>query len=467
MTAPETEAEPETGPETEPEPEPETATGRFPDRSFLAYWSAIGVSQFGTAVSMVTIPLIAVLTVGVTPGQMTWLVAMELAPALLVRIPAAAWSDTLRSRVPLMIGCNVLQALIMGAIPLLWWRGQLGFTTLLPLVAASSLAVGVYSSLSSPVLVQIVPGAHLVDANGKTSATRGVADIGGPAVGGALMAALAAPLVVLVDAASFLLSALLLTRVRVPGETTAHRTPRDAAGNTVRETADVHGAGAASGTAGAGERRARGGAGETVGEVVRLARALARRSGVRAMVAVSFVQGVVQPILALFMVRELGLGPTPIGLLLSLGAVGGIGGGLLVGRILGRYGPGRTLALGAAVSACSLPALPATGAGLSGAAAVVLLELAGSFGGTVMIATVFGALQGAAPEGKVAKVMALAGTFLQVGALAGVLVGGVLGTLTGLRATVAVAAALMLLTLLPQLVRWYAARWEIDTVEVR
>ncbi|GAA2845924.1 MFS transporter [Streptosporangium fragile] len=406
---------------------------RFPDGSFLAYWSALGVSQFGTAVSMMAIPLIAAVTIGVTPGQMTWLVAMELAPALLVRIPAAAWSDRLRRRLPLMIACNLAEAVIMGAIPLLWWRGQLSFLTLLPLVAAASLVAGVHSSLSSPVLVQIVPREHLVDANGKTSATRSVADISGPAAGGALMAVLSAPLVVLVDAASFLASALLLTRVRVP----------EAAGP-------------------AGERAARG----TVRHVVRLAAVLARRSGVQAMVALSCVQGVMQPILTLFMVRELELGPTAIGLLLSLGAVGGIGGGLLAGRVMGRYGPGRTLALGALVSACSPAALPFCGPGLSGAAGVVLFELASSFGGTILIATAFGALQGAAPEGKVATVMALAGTSLQVGALAGVLAGGALGTVAGLRATVAIAAALMILALIPQIVRWYAARWEVDTVPV-
>ncbi|MEV4091562.1 MFS transporter [Streptosporangium saharense] len=406
----------------------------FPDRGFRAYWSAIGVSQFGTAVSMVTVPLIAVLTIGATPGQMTWLVVLELAPATLVGIPAAAWSDTLHRRVPLLVGLNVVQAVIMGTIPLLWWLGLLAYAPLLALVALSSLVRGFQSALSSPVLVQIVPREHLVDANGRTNATRGVADIGGPAVGGALMAVLAAPLVILADALSFLLSAALLTRVRTP----------PAPARATRE-------------------RTRG----TFGEVVRLARALGRRSGVRALVALTLAQGIMQPILALFLVRELHLGPTSIGLLFSLGAVGGIGGGLLVGRLIGRHGPGRTLALGTLVSVCSLLALPFSAPGLSGAAAVVLFELASSLGGTVMVATVFGTLQSAVRDGEVAKVMALAGTFLQVGGLAGSFAGGVLATVFGLRATTAVAAALMLVLLLPQVVRWYAARWEIDAVSLR
>ncbi len=406
----------------------ETVTGRFPDGSFLAYWSAVGVSQFGSAVSTMAVPLIAVVTLRLTAGQMAWLTVFETLPALLVRVPAAAWSDRLRGRLFPMVGCNVVQAVIMGAIPLLWWQGRLSFPALLLLVTAASLALGVNTSLSPPLLVRIVPGEHLVDANGRTSATRSVADISGPAAAGALMAVLAAPLVVLVDAASFLLSALLLLRVRVPRE------PGQARG-----------------------RRA----GGTAGDIPRLARDLARRSGVQAMVALSFVQGTVQPILVLFMTDELRLGKTAIGLLVSLGAVGGVGAGLLVGRVLGRYGPGRTVALGAVVSVCSLAALPFAGPGFSGAASVVLFELASSFGGTIMAATVFGALQGTAPEGKVARVMALTGTLLQIGALAGISAGGTLAELAGLRTAVGIAALLMPLVLLPQVARWYSARWEI------
>ncbi|MEU1882596.1 MFS transporter [Streptosporangium sp. NPDC020072] len=413
-------------------PEGNVAEG-FPDRGFKAYWSAIGVSQFGTAVSMVTIPMVAVLTIGATPGQMTWLVVMELAPAMLAGVPAAAWADTLHRRLPPLIGCNVVQALVVGAIPLLWWLGSLNYPALLALVGVSSLVRGLQSALSSPILVQIVPREHLVDANGKTNATRSVADIGGPAAGGMLMAVLAAPLVVLADALSFLLSAALLTRVRTPPP--SGRAPRE---------------------------RSRG----TLGEVVRLARALGRRSGVQALATLCVAQGIMQPILVLFLVRELGLGPAPIGLLLGLGAVGGVGGGLLLGRVIGRHGPGRTLALGTAVSMCSLLALPFSAPGVSGAAAVVLFELAGSLGGTVMAATVYGTLQSAAKDGEVAKVMALAGTFLQVGGLVGSFAGGALATAFGLRAAAGTAAALMPLLLLPQLVRWYTARWRIDTATI-
>ncbi|MEU9890242.1 MFS transporter [Sphaerisporangium sp. NPDC051011] len=416
---------------------------RFPDRGFIAYWSALGVSQLGSAVSMVAVPLIGVVTLGATPGQMTWLAFMELAPCLLVRLPAAAWSDSLRDRVPYMIACNAVQAAVMALIPVLWWAGVLSLATLLPLAGLASLALGVYSSLSSPLLVQIVPAEHLVDANGKTSATRSVADISGPAIGSALMSVVALPLVVLIDAASFVASALLLTRVRpVPA----------------RE------GGAPPGEAGTGRGRATRGA---VRDVCTLGVALVRRSGMRAGCAVAFVNGIMQPVLVLFMVHDLRLAPSAIGLLLGLGAFGGITGGLTVGRIIGRRGGGRTLAIGTVISLCAPALLPFGGPGVTGAATVVAFELCGSFGGTLMIATIFGALQAAAGEGSVAKVMALAGTLLQVATLCGVFVGGLLGTFAGPRGAVATGAALLLVTLVPQLVRWSAARWTIDPMEIR
>jgi hypothetical protein len=129
----------------------------FPSRSFKALWAALGVSQLGSAVSAIALPLIAALSLGATPGQMSLLVAIELIPAFLIRVPAAAWADSLRRRLPLMSACNLLRAVVIGAVPLLWWFDALSFGTLLLIGGAGSLLTGVYASLSSPVLVDVVP----------------------------------------------------------------------------------------------------------------------------------------------------------------------------------------------------------------------------------------------------------------------------------------------------------------------
>ncbi|MFJ9952061.1 MFS transporter [Kitasatospora sp. NPDC091207] len=424
----------------------------FPDHRFRALWAATGLSQVGSAVSNVTIPMCAAVTLGASALEMTALAVVEVVPSLLIRLPAAAWSDGLRRpRAPMMAACNLVQAAIMGAVPLLWWFGALHIVLLMVLAAVASAALGVYSALSSPLLVQIVPKAHLVEANGKISATRSIADISGPALGGALLARIAAPYVVLVDALSFLASAALLTRVRTG--TTEAAADRETAG---QETAGRD----AEGTAGAASKPAKQRLGAAAN--LRLARAMARQSGVRAVVTVAFVNGVTQPVLVLFLVHAVDMRPSLIGTLLALGAVGGVTGGMLVGRAQKRLGSGRTLALGTGVSLLSLALLPFASAGPSAMAGLVLLELAGSFGGTLLVATVFGSLQAAAPKDRIAQVMAMAFVLLQAASLIGVPVGGALAVAFGTRWALVAAFAVMAAALGPQLVRWALTRWAPD-----
>ncbi|MCX3060306.1 MFS transporter [Streptomyces beihaiensis] len=421
-----------------------SASPAFPDRSFRALWTATGLSQVGSAVSNVTVPVCAAVTLGASPLDMTLLAAVGVLPSLLVRIPAAAWSDGLsRSRAPMMAACNLVQAAIMGLIPLLWWLGALHMVLLLVLAAAASGALAVYSALGSPLLVRIVPKAHLVEANGKMSATRSVADISGPALGGALLAVLAAPYVVLVDALSFLASAALLTRV--------------ADGKAGRST-DQDGTGQGGAVGAVKPRKQRLGAAANI----RLAVALARQSGLRAAVTVAFVNGVTQPVLVLFLVRSVHMRPSLIGTLLSFGAVGGVVGGMLVGRAQKRFGAARTLALGTAMSLLSLALLPFASAGPGAMAGLVLMELGGSFGGTLLIATVFGGLQACAPNEKIAQVMAMAFVQLQAADLIGVPVGGALAIAFGTRWAMVTAFALLAVILGPQLVRWAVTRWAPD-----
>ncbi|MFF1901962.1 MFS transporter [Kitasatospora sp. NPDC058218] len=448
-----------------------SASPVFPDRPFRALWAATGLSQVGSAVSNVTIPMCAAVTLGASALEMTSLAVVEVLPSLLIRLPAAAWSDGLRRpRAPMMAACNLVQAAIMGAVPLLWWFGVLHIVLLLVLAAVASAALGVYSALASPLLVQIVPKAHLVEANGKISATRSIADISGPALGGALLARVAAPYVVLVDALSFLASAALLTRVR-PGTTDDRADDRtdDRAGTKAGLTADQDDAAKTNAAnAGTGTEEATGGTSkppkQRLGAAanLRLALAMARQSGVRAMVAVAFVNGVTSPVLVLFLVRSVHMRPSLIGTLLALGAVGGVTGGMLVGRAQKRLGPGRTLALGTAVSLLSLALLPFTTAGPSAMAGLVLLELAGSFGGTLLVATVFGNLQAAAPKDRIAQVMAMAFVLLQAASLIGVPVGGALAIAFGTRWAMIAAFAVMAAALGPQLVRWALTRWAPD-----
>jgi predicted MFS family arabinose efflux permease len=377
----------------------------YPNRSFRAFLTALVASQTGSAVSTLTIPLIAAVSLRASPAQMSLLVAAGTAPAFLIRVPAAAWSDSLVTRVPLMSMCNVVQGLVVGLVPLLWWFDVLTFHLLLGVVVVGSLLTAIYSSLSSPVLVEIVPTDHLISANGRITATRSVADITGPALGSALLALVAAPFVMLTDAVSFLMSALLLTQVRPrPGDACDSRT----GGLSKRRSASA-------GSRGSGA----------------MASELLRHPGMQVLITVAFVNGVLEPLMVLFLVHDLYLRPSPIGLLLGLGAVGGILGGLLVGRITSRWGPERCLTIGTVSMMGSIALLPLCTPGSTGAAGIVMYELAGSFGGTVAASVVFGAVQAAAPAGGVSRMMALAMVLVQVAAVVGAPVGGILATVVG------------------------------------
>ncbi|WP_329595029.1 hypothetical protein OG298_40035 [Streptomyces sp. NBC_01005] len=110
-------------------------------------------------------------------------------------------------------------------MPLLWWLGRLSIPALLVVAAVGSAGLSVYASLSSPVLVQVVPEERLVDANGKLAATCSAVDITGPSIAGGPPAALTAPWAVLVDAVSFVASAMVLPRVRTHKAGSAQAAP--------------------------------------------------------------------------------------------------------------------------------------------------------------------------------------------------------------------------------------------------
>lgn len=150
--------------ETGPEPPGST----YPSRGFVAYWTSVGISQFGSAMSLVAIPLVAAVSLGASPGQMSVVATAGMLPSLLIGVPAATWSDSLRERLPVMVSCALVQAVIMTAVPVLWLLDLLTIASLAALVAAASLARGVYTTLANPLLVQLVPRPDLVDATGSS-----------------------------------------------------------------------------------------------------------------------------------------------------------------------------------------------------------------------------------------------------------------------------------------------------------
>ena len=211
-------------------------TGLWRDSEFLKFWAASAVSDVGTQVSALALPLIAALTLGATAWQMGLLSAAGEAPVLFVGLFAGVWVDRLRRR-PVMIVADVARAALLLVIPV---SSALGVLTIEILCAVTALT-GTFAVPFDVAILSFVPSLvrerELMDS--KLELTSSVAQVAGPGVGGLLVNALGAPFAVLIDALSFLGSAFFLLRTRVPEPRAASSGERGGVFAEVREGLSV------------------------------------------------------------------------------------------------------------------------------------------------------------------------------------------------------------------------------------
>ncbi|HET7386383.1 MAG TPA: MFS transporter [Nocardioidaceae bacterium] len=183
-------------------------------RDFRRFWSAQGVSELGDRVTELAIPLIAVTTLHASPQQVGLLTAVVWLPYI-PSIFIGAWVDQQRRKRRLMIAADLFRLVVLVSLPLAAWGGVLGIGQLYGVALLTGAAKVVFDTSYLSFFVRLVTKEQYVEANSKLSSTRAVSFIAGPAVGGALIQILTAPLAVAVDAVSFAFSALQISRVRV------------------------------------------------------------------------------------------------------------------------------------------------------------------------------------------------------------------------------------------------------------
>ena len=187
--------------------------GPWEHRDFLKLWSGQTVSFFGSHATGLALPLTAALVLDATPTEMGVLAAAGSAPYLLLGLVAGVWVDRWPRR-PVLIMADLGRAALLLLVPLLFFLDRLGFA---PIVAVAFL-VGTLTMLFDlayqSYLPTLVPRRLLAEANGKLMTSRSVADIGGPGLAGGLVQAFGAPIALLLDAGSFLVSAASLALVR-------------------------------------------------------------------------------------------------------------------------------------------------------------------------------------------------------------------------------------------------------------
>ncbi|TWD83653.1 putative MFS family arabinose efflux permease [Kribbella amoyensis] len=378
------------------------------DRRFRTFWSAQGVSEFGDRVTELAIPLIAITLLDASPSQVGFLTAAVWLPNL-ASLFIGTWVDQRRDKRPLMIAADLARTVVLLSLPIAYWLDVLTMAQLFVIAILAGTAHVLFITANAAFFVTIVTREQFLEANSKLSATRSVSFMAGPAIGGALVQWLTAPIAILVDALSFLFSALQLMRVKAePAEPEESSEPL--------------------------LRRARAG-------MSYLLRHPYLRSSLACATTVNFFNLMETALLVLFASRHLELSAGTIGLALGIGASGGFLGAVAAAPLTRWLGAGRLIALGAVVfpGAVAIAAF-ATGPVWVKASALALAEFVGAF--AVMCFDVpLNSLQAAVIHDHMRSRVVGAFSSINYGVRPlGAVVGGLLGTWIGVRETLLISA---------------------------
>jgi MFS family permease len=376
---------------------PEVLRHNRPFRWFLA---GQATSAVGDEVTRLAQPLTAVLALHANAVQMGTLVAVGLIPNLLFSLHAGKWIDEAKSRRAIMIGADVGRAALLGSIPIAFVLGHL---TLVQLYVVAFLAgtLSIFFSVAYVSLfVTMVSRDDYVPANSLLNGSRAFSFIAGPSIGGFLVQAFTAPMAVLIDAISFIVSASTLIRARV-----VERAPEPSDG------------------------------GIAMGIRFILKSSIVR-SLLGATVTINLFNFIFFALFILYATKTLGVSPQVLGLVLGAGAVGGLIGSVITGRVVRLIGIGRTFILGTVLMPAPLVLVPLAHGPAELVAAFLFLAEFGSGLGVMLLDISFGTIfASAVPEGILARVSGayrLANYGIRP---VGALLGGFLGSILGLQAT--------------------------------
>ncbi|MFC5923038.1 MFS transporter [Micromonospora vulcania] len=394
------------------------------DRRFRTFWIGETISQFGDRVSELALPLIAISLLAVTPAQVSVLTALIWLPNLL-GVFVGAWVDQRTHKRRLMIIADLIRAVVLLSLPVAYLFDAVTLTQLYLVALLTGAGAVLFAMARQAFFVALVPPSAYVDANSKLSMSRAASFVAGPAVGGGLVQAVTAPIAVVVDAVSFLGSALLLRGI--PVTEVAPPPQRSSTLSLVREG------------------------------LVLVVRHPVLRAALGCTSTVNFFTFIATALLVLYASQDLELSAGAIGIALGAGAFGGLAGAALAPRVSRAIGLGRTAMLGVVLFPAPLALTALVGgptwAKVGGLAAI---ELVSSVGVMLMDVNLNALIIAVTPADALGR---RAGAYSAVNygiRPLGALVGGALGTTIGLRPTLVVAGlggALAVLWLLASPVR--------------
>lgn len=379
------------------------------ERNFLRLWAGQGVSLLGDQVTALAVPLTAVLVLDAGATAMGLLTAAVWLPHLLLSLPAGVWIDRRPSVRRVMVAADVGRAVLLASIPLAHWLGVLSLEYLLATVLGVGALAVLFDIAGGAYFLSIVGREHVVEAQSKLSLTRSLAYVGGPPVGGWLVQILSAPVALVADAASYLVSALFISRIDAPDPPVEPREP-------VR-------------------RRLGEGFRFVFGHPI-------LRAGIGCTSTVNFFNLAFGAIIVLFLVEELHLTAAEIGVVFGVAAAGAVVGALVAPRVARRIGIGPAIAVGCVLFTAPLLAMPlAAGPKLVVIALLLAAEFASSVGVMVFDINQNSLTLLVTPQRLRPRQIAITRVINYGVRPLGAVAGGAAGAAFGLRPTLAVAAA--------------------------
>lgn len=379
--------------------------------AFRVFWVGQTVSLLGDAVDMIAIPLTAVIILHATAFQMGLLTAAAWLPYVILGIHAGAWADRWGRRRQVMIAADLGRAVLLATIPAAFVLHLLTLAQLYTIVLLTG-SLSVFFGVSNATLFNaMVERERFMEGQSLYYGSRSFSFVAGPGLGGLLVQAVSWPIALLVDAASFVVSALALLRISPP------EPPTEPASR-----------------------------GHVLGGIRFIARSPILRSSLAATATVNLGQLAFSALAALYAVRFLHIAPATLGFVYGAGATGAIVGSLVAFRISRLIGVGTTFTLGCVLFPAPLLLVPLAGGPMPVVLGMLLAAQFGTAFGVMVLDIPAGAIRAAhVPEQLLARVSG-AYTVVNYGVRpVGAVLGGAMGTVLGPREALLIAAAVAVL----------------------
>jgi MFS family permease len=391
---------------------------RHPD--FVKLWSAETVSQFGTQFTQLALPLAAIDVLHASAFEVAALTTVQFLPFLLVSLPAGVWVDRLRRR-PILVAGDASRALLLGSIPVAYAFDALTIWQLYGVGFLVGIATVFFDVAYQSYLPSLVERQQLIDGNSKLEISRAGAQLGGPGLAGIVINAFKAPAAIAFDAASFIGSALFIFSIRKDEATARIEAPR---------------------------RRMR----EELREGLRYVFTHPFLKNIAACTALfNFFGNMGFAVLLVFARRVLHLSPLAIGLAFTFSNIGPLFAAFNARRISSRLGVGRTIIAASILGGPAFLVIPFAPHGNAALALLVPAFVLGGLANVIYNVTQVSLRQAITPEriqGRMNSVM----RFIVWGTIPlGSLLGGVLASQIGVKATLIVGGAGACLPFLPVL----------------